>query len=668
MQQTSGVTILDFETLTGFPYATNLLAATGSAFQATNTISPFMISNAVTKISTAAGVSINVQYRAFDNAHNVLGLPDAAQGSFLIGDRSVNDTLVSANQGLVAGEIYYQSFGPGGTYLNFDRNLSQFGVVLKANTLSSTDVICLFDEDGILLGKYVGGIAAGQALYFGVKSQNSLIRSVWIGQTTSTNGLTIDDVSFVPGPAPTTYPYTFSGTGNLASWGHTSGATVTTGSDHWTIVGTNADSKIYRSVVLPSGTYTLSGVGSGTTAVKLSVGWNPAFITLNLGQASGWRSDHCVFSTTTSGTYNLVVQVNASSGTANIQALSIALKNSGSAPPSDQLLAQKNTLSVVRGMVSSWTSSGGTLGSAYYNELKNWRCNVVRLQLHPVSYAQYMGQDFWTAWPAYRTMMVQNIQQAQAAGLKTIIDLHEMPFTDSPPTNQTNWSRSDMMFRFQTLWQDIAQTIVNNNLTSAVWAYELINEPLDNNQLPNPPWQLRPMAANTILTIRAIDPGTWVVFDVGPGSAVDGFTYLAPLPDTRVVYSGHFYYPSAFCLQGVNGRPTGVGYSSATTNLASCLASVDSFAAKWPAPIYIGEFSAARWGPIPDTANWMSDVVSLFEARHWSWTYFAWAEYQGWRLDMDNTPPDQPTPPVLDDNHRTDRGTVIYNALGANPP
>lgn len=672
LQAAAGVTILNFETANGFPAATSALTPTGTIFDSSNTISPYTIAGAVTKITTGTGVSIDVQYRAFDNAHNILSTQDTTQGNFIVLDRSVNDTMISGAQGLVAGSVYYQSFGPGGTYLNFDRNLQKFGVALNANSLSSTDVICLFDAEGILLAKYTVGVAAGQALYFGVNSAHGIIRSVWIGQSTSTNGLVIDDVAFVPAPAPAVVNnFSFAGSSGTNGW-YRNNATVTTSTDHVTIQSTSGDAKIYRGITLASGTWTMSGVGSGNILVQLQTSWtNSAFATLNLSQSSGWCSDHMTFVTpgTGSASYYLSVMVMPNPGTANIQTLSI---NTASptpyAPVAADLQTQKNLLTKVRGMNSSWSASG-TLGLTHFTEMRNWKANVVRLQMHPVFSATSAHQDFWTAWPAYRATMVQNIRDAQTAGLKTIIDLHEPPFTDAPPANTTYWSRPDLNMRYGMLWKDIAQTIVNNNLTSAVWAYEIINEPYDSRQMPSPPRQWWPLAANVINTIRTVDANTWIVYDVGPGSLVDGFNNLLPLPDPskRIIYSGHFYYPSNFCLQGIapdlnHSTP----YNAVTANLAGILAPVDAFETKWKAPIYIGEFSTTRWGPVPDTKNWMQDAVNLFEARNWNWTYFAWKEYTGWRLDLDSTFWTG-TATQLDDAHKSDRGTVIYNALQANP-
>lgn len=670
MQQTPNVTILNFETAKGFPAATSALTTTGAAFASASTLSPFVLPNAISSIRTTSGRALTVQYRFFDTVSQILSAPDATQGIFLVSDRAAQDTMVSGVQGLTAGRVY-QNNRASGAFLTFDQNLAQFGVVLKANAANCTDVICLYDSEGILIAQYTLGIAVGQSVYFGVKSPNALIRSVWVGQTSATNGLVLDDISFVPAPAPTTsITYSFAGGNGAVGWAYTNGTTLTTTSDHLTIQGTTWDSKIYRSITLPAGSYTLSGVGSGSLLVHMKTSWSaPSFVNLNLSQTTGWRDDHVSF-TTTGGTFYLVAQVNSCPATSLIQSITLTSTTpTPYVPDVAALQTEKTKLSLVRGMLAGTninTNYSPLFDSSYFAELKVWGCNVVRLQLWPASYASCNGQDFYTAWPSYLSLLVQTVQRAQAAGLKVVLDLHEMPFIDVPPTNQTNWTRSDLGERFATVWRDIAQTMVTNNLTGAVWAYELINEPLDGSQMPNQPRQLWALAANTIRTIRTVDASTWIVFDVGPGYMFSGFTNLTPLPDNRIIYSAHFYYPDAFCMQGVYDTTIGIRYDSATTNLASYLAPADTFTAKWPVPIYVGEFSCPRWGPVPDTANWLRDLITLLEARQWSWSYCAWGSWNGWRLDMDNsyTPTIPPAP--LDDNHRTDRGQVIYNSLQKN--
>ena len=50
--------------------------------------------------------------------------------------------------------------------------------------------------------------------------------------------------------------------------------------------------------------------------------------------------------------------------------------------------------------------------------------------------------------------------------------------------------------------------------------------------------------------------------------------------------------------------------------------------------IHIGEFSAIRWAPGNSTANYLSDLIELFEENSWTWNYHAFREWQGWDVEM----------------------------------
>ncbi len=682
MQGTAGVRILNFEAGKGFGPATQALDSAGKAFATTTAIAPFVIGNAVTSITAATGESLSLQWRTFDKT--ILSARSATQGVFLVRDRSQNNTMVSGTQGVVAGSAY-QSAAAGGTYLEFDRNLLQFGVVLKCNSSSVIDVIALFDQDGVLLAKYVIGIAAGKSVYFGVKSPSSLIRSVWIGQSAAApsgaaNGLVIDDVAFVPGPAhAVSLNYSFFGSASTAGWSKTSGATLVTSSDHLTIQASNWDSKIYRTIYLPSGTYTIEGTASKKTQAYLLTSWDPGVlrpVECNLTQTSGWRTDHQTF-VWPGGNVILVVQVSGASGDADIQSLKIT---SRTPTPYNYdtagMASQDPSPAIGRGMNINRMSFTAAPGVAFFNEIKTGTSNnpggsnVIRLSVEPGGFAKSRNQDFATAWPACLGILEQYVLQANQAGLKVVVVVNDV-FTEAGPSDPANWRRDDLNQRFCTVWRDIAQRLLP--IKSAIWGYDILNEPLDGSQMPMPPRQWWPLSVNVLRTIRSVDPTTWIVYEVGPGGEFRGFNGLRPLPDTRVQYSAHFYYPLAFTHQGIYGFPLGARYPGTIggvfydkAKLAAYLAGADAFVAAWNVPIYVGEFSAAKWGPQPDTANYLADAIDLFEARGWSWNYLAWKSWPGWRLDMDVAywQDGQPIPPTVPT--MTDRGQVVGAGLQKN--
>jgi hypothetical protein len=59
-------------------------------------------------------------------------------------------------------------------------------------------------------------------------------------------------------------------------------------------------------------------------------------------------------------------------------------------------------------------------------------------------------------------------------------------------------------------------------------------------------------------------------------------------------------------------------------------------------PIYVGEFSAARW--TGDSGNrYLEHCLEFFEEYGWSWTYHSWREWHGWNAEMNNYDMDDQT-------------------------
>jgi aryl-phospho-beta-D-glucosidase BglC (GH1 family) len=258
----------------------------------------------------------------------------------------------------------------------------------------------------------------------------------------------------------------------------------------------------------------------------------------------------------------------------------------------------------------------------------------------------------------------------------------EAPFTDADIQGRGIWQHPELEERFSRAWKDLATRL--SPYKETIWGYDLLNEPLDRTQLPWPPHEWRPLAVKIIRSIRSVDPDTWIIFETGPGSLLHGFEGLVPLPDTHVIYSAHFYYPQEFTHQGIGNvqgtdlakamEKVNIRYPSSINGvywdkrqLEDVLKPADEFQAKWHVPIYVGEFSVVRWAPKEYAVRWLSDVVDLFEARGWSWSYHAFREFNGWSLEHDEQfwlmgSPTEPKPAT----YETERAKVIKNALRKN--
>jgi len=148
------------------------------------------------------------------------------------------------------------------------------------------------------------------------------------------------------------------------------------------------------------------------------------------------------------------------------------------------------------------------------------------------------------------------------------------------------------------------------------------------------------LAPRLIAAIREADPDRPILIEPVNYGGLDGFTLLNRFDDDNLVYSLHTYEPYAYTHQQsppYTAYP-GVFYDEYTDRAAleRLLAPVDAFQKKYNVPIVVGEWGGIRW--LPGVERYIADQLSLFEARGWSWLWYAWNDEewseQGFQLHM----------------------------------
>lgn len=134
----------------------------------------------------------------------------------------------------------------------------------------------------------------------------------------------------------------------------------------------------------------------------------------------------------------------------------------------------------------------GNWNLRFFQEAKNWGCNVVRFPVHPYTW-RYRGTD------PYLEILDQGVEWATQLGIYVIIDWHSignMPADKYPHFNYaTNWKET------VAFWKKIAERYKGN---STVAFYELFNEPTDEGEELS--WKVwRPLMENLIDEINAVD-------------------------------------------------------------------------------------------------------------------------------------------------------------------
>jgi len=283
------------------------------------------------------------------------------------------------------------------------------------------------------------------------------------------------------------------------------------------------------------------------------------------------------------------------------------------------------------------------------DDAASWGANIIRLQVCPVKFAATVNRTLWEALPECLNRVDERLKWAKQRGLKVVIDLHEPPVQGySDPGFPAFWNDPQTRPAFIRFWRELAMRFKDPAYNDLIYGYDIYNEPAawvkGTNHVPH---KWREMAPEIIRAIRAIDRDVWIIYQPGPWNGPDNYRDLKPLADQRVMYSLHFYLPGGFTHQGVNKASReealasiGVEYPGTVngkvwdrTTLERELQLVDEFQRRYNVPIFVGEFSVVRWAPTTSAVRWLTDAVSLFETRKWTWCYHAFREWDGWSLE-----------------------------------
>ncbi len=274
---------------------------------------------------------------------------------------------------------------------------------------------------------------------------------------------------------------------------------------------------------------------------------------------------------------------------------------------------------------------------------QTWNANLIRWQLirtgsipDPLDMAAY---DQWLEGELHKLDRV--LPACEKYGLLVALDLH------SPPGGRSTaggYAGSDHgLFRsarcqqhFVEIWQMMARKYKD---CPVIWGYDLANEPVESFGPENlADWH--ELATRAARAIREIDPQRTIIVEPPNWGSPDGLREFEPIDVPNVVYSVHMYIPHSFTHQNVHNATTPKTYPGEIDgkmwnkqSLEDALQVVADFQKTYNVHIYIGEFSAIRWAPDHSAYRYLKDVIDIFEAHGWDWSYHAFREWDGWSVE-----------------------------------
>ncbi len=297
-----------------------------------------------------------------------------------------------------------------------------------------------------------------------------------------------------------------------------------------------------------------------------------------------------------------------------------------------------------------------TISEEDFKTLKEWNVNLIRFQLtrNWGKLNTDLDLDEYDTWINGKLDHLEDVLKwAEASGIKVVIDLHSPPGGRIEGSVMRMFTEKKYFDHYVEVWKRIA-TRFNGNKT--VWAYDLINEPVQKSYVPFDYWTVQRTAAEAV---RAIDPTTPIMVESNNWASASAYQYLTPLNLDNVIYHVHMYNPGGFTHQGVHKNPRGATYPGKVKGiyydkekLRESLKPVRDFQLKHHARIYVGEFSAAIWAP--GANRYLADCIAIFEEYGWDWSYHAFRESNIWSVELEGNDtkslkpsPDNPRKRVL---------------------
>jgi hypothetical protein len=283
--------------------------------------------------------------------------------------------------------------------------------------------------------------------------------------------------------------------------------------------------------------------------------------------------------------------------------------------------------------------------------LAGWGATLVRFQITRDFGKIGANSDLaeYAAWVDSRLdNLAQVLKWCAARDMKVCVDLH------APPGGIRAGDRATAMLyderladAFVETWRRIATRFKGH---SALYGYDLVNEPKQLAFAPVNYWEIQRRAAKAI---RKIDPDTAIIVESNISASPSAFSYLAPLAMDNMIYQLHMYAPSEYTHQGVGTHPLmkdgqplvwpdpARGWDRDW--LRRVLEPVREFQEKHQCRIYVGEFSAIAWAQ--GAENYLRDCIALFEEYGWDWTYHAFREWSAWSIEHEVAAPGKPPVP-----------------------
>lgn len=253
----------------------------------------------------------------------------------------------------------------------------------------------------------------------------------------------------------------------------------------------------------------------------------------------------------------------------------------------------------------------------------DWGANLLRVYLPGSAWCPLVVPQSELA-PCCETKDLRELDwlldACEQRGIRVIIDLHQFPgyYYMEGLDDKRLWTDPPVQDAMIEFWETIAGRYAERG--DVIYGYDLLNEPHD----VDPDVWLA-LAQRAIDAIREVDTRHAVIVESVDYAHPSAFSSLRPVDDDNAIYSFHFYEPHQFTHQGIREPYVGLQYPSKQWTrdyLEKILRPVQEFQMKYGARILAGEFSVVAWAPPSSRKAYLQDVMDIFEAAGYDYTYW----------------------------------------------
>lgn len=294
-------------------------------------------------------------------------------------------------------------------------------------------------------------------------------------------------------------------------------------------------------------------------------------------------------------------------------------------------------------MPNHWPWRGVTVDNLTFNpnELETLKdrlklLSAIRITLRPRSTAKMRHLSPEIAWAKNLKWADKMLDECRKLNIVGIISVHEFPIDPSLGITQSSkefWNSAKLLNNVVERVDKLASHFSSRGEELA--GFEVLSEPfVAVNNYPRKPKEWPNLLLRIVQTIRK-HSDKWIVVTPGPAGLPRGYEKFTPLNDSRIVYGAHMYEPNRYTMQGIKGRRLGYSYPGLVgltywndAKLIQAFEPLKKFQDLYSVPIWIGEFSAARWAR--GSQRYLGDIVNYCDKNNWGWAYFNIGGFNAW--------------------------------------